>query len=96
MARIRDREKYVGDHDFVRENTPTTLLGTPDDFIERIKYLETLGIDEITLSIDGVGHEKIMKSIGLVGKYVIPEFNSPQSIFRGDPVRDAPLPDPAR
>ena len=95
MAGIRDREKYAGDHDFMRENTPTTLLGTPDDFIERIKHLETLGVDEITLSIDGVGHEKIMKSIGLVGKYVIPEFKSPQSLFRGDPVRDAPLPDPA-
>ena len=96
MARVRDREKYAGDLDFLRENTPTCLLGTPDDFIERIKYMEKLGIDEIALSIDGVGHEKVMKSIGLVGKYVIPEFKSPQSIFRGDPVRDAPLPDPVR
>ena len=96
MARQRDREKYAGDLDFLRENTPTCLVGTPDDFIERIQYLEKLGIEEIVLSIDGVGHEKIMKSIGLVGKYVIPEFNSPQSIFRGDPVRDAPLPEPVR
>ena len=96
MARIRDREKYVGDLKFLRENTPTTMLGTPDDFIERIQYLESLGVDEITLSIDGVGHEKIMKSIGLVGRYVIPEFNSPQSLSRGDPEIDAPLPEPAR
>ena len=96
MAKIKDREKYIGDLDFLRENTPTTMLGTPDDFIERIQYLESLGVEEITLSIDGVGHEKIMKSIGLVGKYVIPEFNSPQSLSRGDPQIDAPLPEPAR
>ena len=96
MARQRDRQKYAGDLDFLRENTPTCLVGTPDDFIERIQYMEKLGIDEIVLSIDGVEHENIMKSIGLVGKYVIPEFKSPQSIFRGDPVRDAPLPEPVR
>ena len=94
MARQKEREKYANDLDFLRENTPTTLLGTPDDFIERIQYMEKLGIDEIVLSIDGVGHENIMKAVELIGKYVIPEFKSPQSIFRGDPVRDAPLPDP--
>jgi hypothetical protein len=53
-----------------------------------------MGVDEVILLIDSVGHEKIMKSIDLIGRYVIPEFKSPQSIVRGDPVRDAPLPEP--
>ena len=74
------------------ENSPTSIVGTPDYFIERIQKLEKMGVDEIMLQFKGVEHEKIMKSISLVGKYVIPEFKSPQSIFRGDPVRDATLP----
>ena len=96
MAKMFDLEKHVGDLDFIKENSPTGLIGTPDDFIERIQKLEKMGVDEVILLIDSVGHEKIMKSIELIGRYVIPEFKSPQSIFRGDPVRDAPLPEPVR
>ena len=33
MTQLRKREKYVGDLDFLRENTPTCMVGTPDDFI---------------------------------------------------------------
>jgi alkanesulfonate monooxygenase SsuD/methylene tetrahydromethanopterin reductase-like flavin-dependent oxidoreductase (luciferase family) len=94
MGKMADLEKHVGDLDFIKENSPTGLIGTPDDFIERIQKLEKMGVDEVILLIDSVGHEKIMKSIDLIGRYVIPEFKSPQSIFRGDPVRDAPLPEP--
>ena len=96
MAKMADREKHVGDLDFLRENSPSTMLGDPDYFIERIQKLEKMGVDEVVLQIDGVGHENVMKSVELVGKYVIPEFQSPQSIFRGDPVRDAPFSEPVR
>ena len=96
MGKMFDLEKHVGDLDFIKENGPTCMLGTPDYFVERIRKLEKMGVDEVILLIDGVGHENIMKSIDLIGRYVIPEFKSPQSIFRGDPVRDAPLPEPAR
>ena len=96
MGLIAEGDKHVGDLDFLMENTPTCLLGTPDDFVERIRKLEKMGVDEVILQIDGMGRENNMKSIELVGRYVIPEFKSPQSIFRGDPVRDAPLPEPVR
>ena len=96
MAKMADREKYAGDLDFLRENSPMCMLGTPDDFVARVQKLEKMGVDEVIMQIDGVGHEKITKSVDLVGRYVIPEFKSPQSIFRGDPVRDAPLPEPVR
>ena len=95
MAQMAEQEKYAGDLDFLKES-PICMLGTPDDFVERIQKLEKMGVDEIILLTDRVGHENIMKSIDLIGRYVIPEFKSPQSIFRGDPVRDAPLPEPAR
>ena len=91
MKGIKQREKYVGDLDFLRVNSPTCMLGTPDDFIERIKTLEKMGIDEVILSIDGVGHEKILKSLELVGKYVIPEFKNPQMLARGDSTWNDPV-----
>ena len=96
MERMADLEKHVGDLDYIKDSSPSCMLGTPDDFIERIQKLEQMGVDEVILHVDGVGHEKIMKSIDLIGRYVIPEFKSPQAIFRGDPVRDAPLPEPVR
>jgi hypothetical protein len=68
---------------FLMDYTPTLLLGTPDDFVEKIKRLEAIGIDEIVLRIDGFGHEQNKQAIELVGKYVIPEFIRPQSIVGG-------------
>ena len=91
MRQIKEREEHIGDLDFLLENSPTSMVGTPDHFIERIQKLQKMGVDEIVMGMDGMGHEKIIKSIELVGKYVIPEFRNPQLIFRGDPVCGAPF-----
>jgi alkanesulfonate monooxygenase SsuD/methylene tetrahydromethanopterin reductase-like flavin-dependent oxidoreductase (luciferase family) len=48
------------------------MIGTPDDFVERIKRVEAMGIDEVLLRIDGVGHDNIKKSLELIGHEVIP------------------------
>ena len=96
MTQLRKREKYVGDLDFLRENSPTCMVGTPDDFVERIQKLEKMGIDEVTFNIDGVGHDKIMQAFDLIGRYVIPEFKRPGSVVRGNPEKEVPLPQPAR
>ena len=96
MTQLRKREKYVGDLDFLRENSPTYMVGTPDDYIERIEKLAKMGIDEVIFNIDGVGHDKIMQAFELIGRYVIPEFKRPGTVVRGDPVRNAALPEPVR
>ncbi|MRH29873.1 LLM class flavin-dependent oxidoreductase [Microbacterium sp. SYP-A9085] len=70
--------------------TPQVMLGDPDDFIESIKTLESLGYDEVTMRIEGMGHEKVMRSLDLIGRYVIPEFTRPGSVVRGQ----YGLPDP--
>ena len=95
LTQLRKREKYVGDLDFLRENTPTAMLGTSDDFIERIEKLEKMGIDEIIFQINGVGHEKTMQAFELIGRYVIPEFKRSGTVVRGNPEREVPLPQPA-
>lgn len=65
------------------DRSPQTMLGDPDDFIEQIKELEALGFDEVTMRIEGMGHAKVMRSLELIGRYVIPEFNRPGSVVRG-------------
>jgi alkanesulfonate monooxygenase SsuD/methylene tetrahydromethanopterin reductase-like flavin-dependent oxidoreductase (luciferase family) len=60
------------DLDWLCEYTPSVMIGTPEDFINRLERLEAMGIDEVLLRIDGVGHENIKKSLDLIGREVIP------------------------
>ncbi|OCB07895.1 luciferase [Mycobacterium vulneris] len=64
--------EHQDDLDWLCEYTPSVMIGTPADFIERIERLEAMGIDEVLLRIDGVGHDNIMKSLELIGHEVIP------------------------
>ena len=52
------------------------IAGDPDSCIEALKKHEATGIDQmmIMMQTEIVPHEKVMKSIELFGKYVIPEF----------------------
>ena len=53
------------------------IAGNPDSCIEALKKHEAAGIDQmmIMMQTETVPHEKVMESIELFGKYVIPEFN---------------------
>ncbi|WP_024276304.1 LLM class flavin-dependent oxidoreductase [Hyphomicrobium sp. 802] len=72
LDRIRLLEANEGNLDFLMTETPSVLIGSPADFIERLLKLEAMGVDEVLLRIDGVPHEEIMKSIELIGREVIP------------------------
>lgn len=72
MARFLKNQANL---DFLTTQTPSVLVGTPDDFIERLKDLEARGMNEVLLRIDGMPHEQIMDSIRLIGEEVIPEFH---------------------
>ena len=52
------------------------IAGDPDSCIEALKKHEAIGIDQmmIMMQTETIPHEKVMKSIELFGKYVIPEF----------------------
>ena len=53
-----------------------TIAGDPDSCIEALKKHEATGIDQMMIMMQTatIPHEKVMKSIELFGKYVIPEF----------------------
>ena len=53
------------------------LIGTPEDIVREIKrYEETLGITSMILRIQwpGLEHDKVMKQLELIARYVIPEI----------------------
>ncbi|MCW2839213.1 MAG: luciferase [Aeromicrobium sp.] len=69
---IRDLVAHRDDLDWLCDSSPSVMIGDPDDFIQRIRRLEEMGLDEVMLRIDGVGHENIMASLELIGHEVIP------------------------
>ncbi|MBS1886030.1 MAG: LLM class flavin-dependent oxidoreductase [Actinobacteria bacterium] len=77
-------KEMIGDYEAIMNHSPTVMVGTPDDLIEKIKRLEAMGIDEVILRIDGFGHSVNKESIEMVGKYVIPEFQNSMAIVGSD------------
>lgn len=71
--------EHQDDLDWLCENTPSVMIGTPQDFLDRLEKLKAMGIDEVLLRIDGVGHENIKNSLELIGQEVIPNCS-----FTGD------------
>ncbi|MDD9727713.1 LLM class flavin-dependent oxidoreductase [Roseovarius sp. SK2] len=71
MARFLENRANM---DFLTTGTPSVMVGTPEDFIARLKDLQARGIDEVLLRIDGMPHDEIMESIRLIGEEVIPAF----------------------
>ncbi|MBY0558818.1 LLM class flavin-dependent oxidoreductase [Hyphomicrobium sp.] len=69
------------DMDFLLTETPSVLVGTPDEFIKRLRLLEELGVEEVVMRIDGMPHEDIMRSIELIGREVIPAFKRTRELI---------------
>jgi len=67
--------EHEGDLDWLCDYSPSVMIGNPQDFIERLERLERMGVDEVLLRIDGVGHENIMQSLELIGREVLPKFS---------------------
>ena len=53
-----------------------TVSGDPESCIRAARLHEAAGVDQLQflMATETVGHEKVMKSIEMFGKYVIPEF----------------------
>jgi alkanesulfonate monooxygenase SsuD/methylene tetrahydromethanopterin reductase-like flavin-dependent oxidoreductase (luciferase family) len=69
MREIVDRRH---DLEFLIERSPYLTIGDPDLFVERCQRLADIGYDEFIVRVDGMGHEKNLQTIELLGKHVIP------------------------
>lgn len=76
MGRIEELTEHQRDLPFMVERAPYLSIGDPDFFVERIGRLESMGVDEFILEIDGLGHERHMRAIELIGREVLPRIDS--------------------
>jgi alkanesulfonate monooxygenase SsuD/methylene tetrahydromethanopterin reductase-like flavin-dependent oxidoreductase (luciferase family) len=76
MASIEELVDHQRDLQYLVDRAPYITIGDPDLFVERSQRLESMGVDEFILEIDGIGHEKQMSAIELIGKEVIPKVGS--------------------
>jgi alkanesulfonate monooxygenase SsuD/methylene tetrahydromethanopterin reductase-like flavin-dependent oxidoreductase (luciferase family) len=71
IQKIEERREDIG---FLVESAPYFMIGTPDRLEERLRRLEAMGVDQVLLRIDGMGHETNMRSIDRFGAEVLPRF----------------------
>jgi alkanesulfonate monooxygenase SsuD/methylene tetrahydromethanopterin reductase-like flavin-dependent oxidoreductase (luciferase family) len=76
LERMRKVLDNADNFDFLLNETPSVLIGTPDHFVARIKELEERGVNEVVLRIDGVPSEDIKRSLELIGREVIPRVDT--------------------
>jgi alkanesulfonate monooxygenase SsuD/methylene tetrahydromethanopterin reductase-like flavin-dependent oxidoreductase (luciferase family) len=76
MASIEELVDHKRDLKYLVDRAPYITIGDPDLFIERCRRLEEMGVDEFILEIDGIGHDKQMSAIRLIGEEVIPKVGS--------------------
>jgi hypothetical protein len=74
MDNINAIRERVSDMAYVNDRSPYVSVGTPDFLIKRFRQLEKMGYQELILRIDQLGHDTVMRSLKMFGKYVIPEF----------------------
>ena len=86
LEKIHDKAR---DFDWLRNET-SVLVGDPDVFTQRLTRYQQLGADECIMRLDG-NHKQIMRSIELIGKYVIPKFKTPRSVVGPSPL-EGPVP----
>ena len=75
---------FTNDIEGLIEHSPTAMIGTPDEVIERIQRLEKMGFNEIILKIDNYGHRTNLRSMEMFAKYVIPGVKHPSLIPDND------------
>jgi alkanesulfonate monooxygenase SsuD/methylene tetrahydromethanopterin reductase-like flavin-dependent oxidoreductase (luciferase family) len=54
----------------------SVIAGDPDEVIERARQYEAAGVDQLLCLLDphAMPHEKVMETIDLMGRHVLPEF----------------------
>lgn len=83
---VSDAQRYAGDANYLNDNTTAVLLGRPDEWVERLKRYQAMGVEEIVIGLDGMSHDDIMRNITMIGRHVIPHFKYPHAVVTHGPV----------
>ncbi len=82
MAKVQEVSQKATNLDYFQEESGSAVFGSPESCIRSIERLRDCGVNTLALRIDSVPHEKIIKSIEMFGRYVIPHFKSPDNFMR--------------
>jgi alkanesulfonate monooxygenase SsuD/methylene tetrahydromethanopterin reductase-like flavin-dependent oxidoreductase (luciferase family) len=82
MNKITEVAKKTDDFEYFKEGSGAAIFGSPESCIRSIERFRQCGIDQLVMRVDSVPHDKIMKSIEMFGRYVIPHFKSPRNFMR--------------
>lgn len=80
MAQADQIADKIHDADWLIEESGTVLCGSPDTLVKQIKRYVALGATEVLIRLDGVGHDKVMRALDLIGRHVIPKFQDRYSL----------------
>jgi alkanesulfonate monooxygenase SsuD/methylene tetrahydromethanopterin reductase-like flavin-dependent oxidoreductase (luciferase family) len=64
-------ERFIDNYDLVVNETPVAI-GSPETIIEQLERLAKMGVDEVTLRLDGPSDEETRRCIELLGREVVP------------------------
>lgn len=82
MTSVTDLARDMESVDYLVKESGSVIIGDPDSFIEFAERYEQLGADEIWFRLDSLPHEQLMRSIELIGRYVIPHFRNKLEVVR--------------
>ena len=75
------RDKFQ-DYAYFKEASGGAIIGSPESCIKAIERFQSIGCDQVLIRIDSVPHDKILKSIEMFGRYVIPHFKNRRNYLR--------------
>ena len=82
MAQANEVQSKLDDYPYFKEESGAAIFGSPESCIKAVEKFRAIGCDQVLIRIDSVPHEKIMKSIEMFGRYVIPHFKNSRNFMR--------------
>jgi hypothetical protein len=82
MNKITEVAKKTDDFEYFKEGSGAAIFGSPESCIRSIERFRQCGVDQLVMRIDSVSHDKVMKSIEMFGRHVIPHFKNPRNFMR--------------
>jgi alkanesulfonate monooxygenase SsuD/methylene tetrahydromethanopterin reductase-like flavin-dependent oxidoreductase (luciferase family) len=82
MGQVKDVQDKYEDYEYFKEGSGAAIIGSPESCIKAIEKFQSIGFDQVLMRIDSVPHDKILKSIEMFGRYVIPHFKNRRNFLR--------------
>jgi alkanesulfonate monooxygenase SsuD/methylene tetrahydromethanopterin reductase-like flavin-dependent oxidoreductase (luciferase family) len=82
MSQANSVQSKLDDYEYFKEGSGAAIFGSPESCIKAVEKFRAIGCDQVLIRIDSVPHDKIMKSIEMFGRYVIPHFKNARNFMR--------------